>query len=303
MPEYLAPGVFIEEIECGQRPIEGVATSTAAFLGETERGPTRPTLVTSFNEYHRQFGGAFGSDKFLPYAVSGFFENGGDRTYICRLTSNGAQVAGIQLGGIDFVASGPGEWGNRVFIKLEDASSTTLLNGPVTRFRLQIAYWDTPAPGGAYPDPFDPEQTMNPPRPAYVEDFDELEFKDNASIDYYGKRLKNGSILIRLTPDGPRRSPRLRRRRLLSSAAVRTARRCKSTIFWGPTSTARGARGWRRWSSTSTEKSRWSPCLAFQTSRSARLSMNTVKKTASASRCSILRPRKAMPAASTRAPT
>ena len=42
MPEYLAPGVFIEEIERGPRPIEGAATSTAAFLGETERGPTRP---------------------------------------------------------------------------------------------------------------------------------------------------------------------------------------------------------------------------------------------------------------------
>ena len=40
MPEYLAPGVYIEEIERGPKPIEGVATSTAAFLGETERGPT-----------------------------------------------------------------------------------------------------------------------------------------------------------------------------------------------------------------------------------------------------------------------
>lgn len=66
MPEHLAPDVFIEEIERGPRPIEGVAASTAAFLGETERGPTRPTLVTSFNEYRRQFGGAFGPDKFLP---------------------------------------------------------------------------------------------------------------------------------------------------------------------------------------------------------------------------------------------
>ena len=41
MPEYLAPGVFIEEIERGPKPIEGVATSTAAFLGETQRGNAR----------------------------------------------------------------------------------------------------------------------------------------------------------------------------------------------------------------------------------------------------------------------
>ena len=38
MPEYLTPGVYIEEIEIGAKPIEGVSTSTAAFLGETERG-------------------------------------------------------------------------------------------------------------------------------------------------------------------------------------------------------------------------------------------------------------------------
>src|SRR3954449_8655118 len=103
MPEYLAPGVFIEEIERGPRPIEGVATSTAAFLGETERGPTRPLLVTSFNEYRRYFGGAFGPDKFLPYAASGFFENGGRRLYIGRLSGSGAVVAALTAGGIDFV--------------------------------------------------------------------------------------------------------------------------------------------------------------------------------------------------------
>lgn len=202
MPEYLAPGVFIEEIERGPRPIEGVATSTAAFLGETERGPTRPMLVTSFNEYRRHFGGVFGPDKFLPYAASGFFENGGRRAYICRLTGNGAQTAVLQVGGVDFTASGPGEWGNRVFLKLSDASSTTA-NRLVTRFRLQIAYWDTPAPGGAYPDPFDRSQDKQLPRPAYVEDFDELEFKDKSSTDYYGKRLQSGSVLVKLGLEDP----------------------------------------------------------------------------------------------------
>jgi phage tail sheath protein FI len=42
MPEYLSPGVYIEEFEIGARPIEGVSTSTAGFLGETERGPEKP---------------------------------------------------------------------------------------------------------------------------------------------------------------------------------------------------------------------------------------------------------------------
>ena len=49
MPEYLSPGVYVEEVDTGNKPIEGVATSTAGFLGVAERGPTEPTLVTSFS--------------------------------------------------------------------------------------------------------------------------------------------------------------------------------------------------------------------------------------------------------------
>ena len=89
MAEYLAPGVFIEEIERGPRPIEGVATSTSAFLGETERGRTKPRLVTSFNEYRRHFGSVFADGKYMPDAVSGFFENGGRRAFICRIPGLG----------------------------------------------------------------------------------------------------------------------------------------------------------------------------------------------------------------------
>ena len=47
MPEYLHPGVYIEEIERGPKPIEGVPTSTAAFIGETERGSTWPSRTSA----------------------------------------------------------------------------------------------------------------------------------------------------------------------------------------------------------------------------------------------------------------
>jgi len=57
MPEYLAPGVYTEEIDIGSKPIEGVSTSTAGFAGETERGPTSPTLITGFTQFERIFGG------------------------------------------------------------------------------------------------------------------------------------------------------------------------------------------------------------------------------------------------------
>ena len=89
MPEYLAPGVYIEEIERGPRPIEGVSTSTAAFLGETERGPTMPRLVTSYNEYRRYFGDSVDPGKYMADALSGFFANGGHRAFICRIVKQG----------------------------------------------------------------------------------------------------------------------------------------------------------------------------------------------------------------------
>jgi uncharacterized protein len=92
MPEYLAPGVYIEE-RPGLRTIEGVSTSTTGFVGMTERGPVEgmPILVTSFGEFQRQFGGYLklrqvGEDwhGYLPMAVRHFFDNGGKRAFIMR---------------------------------------------------------------------------------------------------------------------------------------------------------------------------------------------------------------------------
>ncbi len=91
MPEYLAPGVYVEEIDTGSKPIEGVSTSTAGMVGVTERGPVNvPILITSFGEYQRWFGDRlnptdFGSHCYLPHAVEGFFLNGGKRVFITRI--------------------------------------------------------------------------------------------------------------------------------------------------------------------------------------------------------------------------
>src|SRR5688572_32763187 len=98
MPEYLTPGVYIEEIERGPRPIEGVPTSTAAFLGPTQRGQLRPRLVTSYNEYRRWFGGVFRANVYMPYAVAGFFENGGKRLYVCRIVGDAVTTASLVVG-------------------------------------------------------------------------------------------------------------------------------------------------------------------------------------------------------------
>ena len=57
MPEYLSPGVYIQEVDSGPRPIEGVGTATAAFVGFAANGPVnRPTLVTNWTQYAETFG-------------------------------------------------------------------------------------------------------------------------------------------------------------------------------------------------------------------------------------------------------
>jgi Bacteriophage tail sheath protein len=104
MPEYLSPDVYVEEIDTGSKPIEGVSTSTAAMLGVTERGPANvPILVTSYGEFTRWFGDRldpdiFGAYSFLPYAVEGFFTNGGKRLFVTRVEAQGAQHATFDVG-------------------------------------------------------------------------------------------------------------------------------------------------------------------------------------------------------------
>ena len=184
MPEYLHPGVYIEEIERGPRPIEGVPTSTAAFLGEAERGSITPRLVTSYKEYLRWFGDVFDPIKFLPYAVNGFFENGGKRVYICRIVGDGATTAVASFGDFLVRAAGPGSWGTRVFAKISPGT-TKDSNGNSVGFALRLAYWS----GNTVPfDPFTPEGRLTLPRPNHTEEFDDL-VVDEKSPDFYGKRV------------------------------------------------------------------------------------------------------------------
>ena len=104
MAEYLAPGVYVEEIEVGGKSIEGVSTSTAGFIGETERGPTNPRLVTGLEHFYRLFGRSHfkvrgkPSNSYLPAAVEGFFLNGGKRCFVTRVVSGAAgQPAALEL--------------------------------------------------------------------------------------------------------------------------------------------------------------------------------------------------------------
>jgi phage tail sheath protein FI len=100
MPEYLAPGVYIQEMPSANKAIQGASTSTAGMVGLTERGPVGiPTLVTSAGSFKRLFGGLLdntiytGGMDALPHAANGFFANGGSRLYIVRVLAADAAIA------------------------------------------------------------------------------------------------------------------------------------------------------------------------------------------------------------------
>lgn len=99
MPEYLAPGVFLEEVQLKPPSIEAVSTSTTGMVGFATRGPTvgAPTLVTNMLQYRQRFGGpaaaAFAAVGEMYYAAQGFFANGGRRLYVVRASGAGATQA------------------------------------------------------------------------------------------------------------------------------------------------------------------------------------------------------------------
>jgi uncharacterized protein len=89
MPTYLSPGVYVQEVSSGSKPIEGVGTAVAAFVGLTEKGPANtPTLVTNWTQFNTVFGD-FVEGSYLAHAVYGYFLNGGGSAYVVRIGSDG----------------------------------------------------------------------------------------------------------------------------------------------------------------------------------------------------------------------
>lgn len=137
--ERLHPGVYIEEIPSGVRPIEGVSTSNGAFIGKAEMGPLNEAqLVTSLPEFQTNYG-AFLNDSFLAHAVFQFFNNGGKKSYIVRVAGSGARAAGIVIKDrkgattLSVSAANEGAWGNKLSLVIADDTSD-----PNDAFNLQV---------------------------------------------------------------------------------------------------------------------------------------------------------------------
>ena len=156
MPEYLAPGVFVEEVSFRAKSIEGVSTTTTGFIGPTRYGPLdiEPEIITSLVEFERTYGGrekldfsgAGEIDNYMWHAVRGFFEEGGKRLYVSRTyrPPSGTALAGYARG---LFGSGspptfrvrarfPGDYGNgRVTFTLKAGQNILVRENGVNQLR------------------------------------------------------------------------------------------------------------------------------------------------------------------------
>src|SRR3990170_7090785 len=90
---YQTPGVYVEEMPPGSRPIEGVGTSVAAFVGFAEMGPRhKPTLITNWSQFVDKFG-SFHEGYYLAHSVYGYFSNGGGTCFVVNIAPSLAPQA------------------------------------------------------------------------------------------------------------------------------------------------------------------------------------------------------------------
>jgi phage tail sheath protein FI len=138
----------VEEFESGSKPLDGVSTSTAGFIGLAQRGAVEglPLLITSPADFQRNFGSylsesAFGSYRYLAYAVDQFFTNGGSRCYVMRVAPSDAKAAANTDSvsqKLSITTKNPGAWGNLVKVVITDASKAKTQIYEVTEKRYRV---------------------------------------------------------------------------------------------------------------------------------------------------------------------
>lgn len=186
MPTLSYPGVYVQEIPSGVRPISIASTSTAAFVGLAQMGPGAPTRVTSWTEFQRNFG-TFITDGYLAHSVLQFFNNGGQQCYIVRVARSDASTATVTVqnqapvptDGMTFSAKNQGAWGNTLYLQIENGSTD-----PGNTFKISVRQQADPAVIPAN------STTLTP-----------LEAFDNLSVNptdpnYFVSVLQQGSALI-----------------------------------------------------------------------------------------------------------
>ena len=136
---FARPGVYVQET---LNPIQSVvgpaSTSVAAFVGANDRGPTTPTLITSWSQYVNLFGSwNTTASNNLPIAVYLYFANGGSQAYVNRVVGSSAakatrtlvdRTSGTPVNTLIVNALNEGTWGNSVNITITDSTISPYFN-------------------------------------------------------------------------------------------------------------------------------------------------------------------------------
>jgi phage tail sheath protein FI len=196
MAAFLHPGVYVLETGSPPRSIEAASTSTAIFVGETERGPTDPVKLTSRSDFTRQFGGYLrqntsinGNSPTLAYAMDAFFGNGGTTCYVLRVVApKQGQVAtasrtktGANEPTLKVLASSPGGWANGTTTNGVHVAFLAASDASASRFRVVVGFTD-----------------LSVGVQAIVEDFDRLSIDPND--ENYVVDTLNRSLYIKWDP-------------------------------------------------------------------------------------------------------
>jgi phage tail sheath protein FI len=199
---YLHPGVYIEEIPSGSRPIEAASTSTALIAGYATKGPIgTPTLLFSFDQYMAQFGGimdfnnpasGFPAVDYMGHTVRAFFDNGGSKAYIARLVDGTTDVPVaastklvVPLGStptppnikyLHIQAVNPGEWANDLQFQAKPNGATP------ARYTVSIGWLDR-------------QNNL-----VASEVFTDVSFDPDDTVDFVGTQVNGVSTLIKIDP-------------------------------------------------------------------------------------------------------
>jgi len=138
MTTYARPGVYVQETLNPIQPIAGASANTvAALIGAADRGPTTPTLVTSWSQYVNLFGSwNTNASNALPLGAYMYFANGGNQAYILRVpgataaaaTRSFNDTAGTPQPTLRLNAKNVGSWGNTLNVSITASTVTGYFN-------------------------------------------------------------------------------------------------------------------------------------------------------------------------------
>ncbi|MDH3974193.1 MAG: phage tail sheath subtilisin-like domain-containing protein [Deltaproteobacteria bacterium] len=143
------PGVYVEEVSSGVRPIAAASTSTAAFIGQAQKGSlTEAVRVFNFTQFQNLYGD-FIPGSYLAHSVYQFFNNGGSQCYIVRVSGANTRVANIVINdravaaeaSLTIEAVSPGFWGNNIEIRITNGTID-----PGNEFNMEVYMGDEIAP-------------------------------------------------------------------------------------------------------------------------------------------------------------